>query len=50
MQKIKVNPKTAALLVIDMQNGFVEQGAVFCIAGAKKTTTQIGRASCRERV
>lgn len=37
MQKIKVNPKTAALLVIDMQNGFVEPGAVFCIAGAKKT-------------
>ena len=37
MQKIKVNLKTAALLVIDMQNGFVEQGAVFCIAGAKKT-------------
>lgn len=39
-----VNPKTSAILVIDMQNGFVEPGAVFCIKGAKATIPAIAKA------
>lgn len=37
----KIDPKRAAVLIIDMQKAFVEPGAALCIAGAKKTVPGI---------
>ena len=37
-------PKTSALVLIDMQNGFVEPDGGLCIAGAKATLPACARA------
>lgn len=41
---VKIDPMRTAMLVIDMQKCFVEPGAVFCIAGAKKTIPPLASA------
>ena len=42
-------PERTALLIIDMEKGFVEPGAALCIAGAKATVPAIARAADEAR-
>ena len=44
-----INPKTAALIVIDMQHGFVDPGSALCVAGAVATVPACARALGRAR-
>lgn len=32
-----INPSSTALVMIDMQNGFIDEASPLCIAGAKKS-------------
>ena len=44
-----INPATAALVVIDMQHGFVDPNSALCVAGAASTVPACARALERAR-
>ncbi|WP_139651204.1 cysteine hydrolase family protein [Raoultibacter phocaeensis] len=44
-----IEPNNAALIIIDMQNGFIERDSSLCIAGAKATLPACSRALDRAR-
>lgn len=44
-----IDPKNAALIIIDMQNGFIESDSSLCIAGAKATIPACSQALDRAR-
>lgn len=44
-----IDPRTAALLVIDMQNGFVDPSSALCVKGAAATVPACSRALDRAR-
>ena len=44
-----INPETAALIVIDMQRGFVDPDSALCVAGAAATVPACARALERAR-
>ena len=47
---VKIDPMRTAMLVIDMQKCFVEPGAVFCIAGAKKTIPTLASGISQKKI
>lgn len=44
-----IDPRKAALLVIDMQNGFIDPNSALCVAGAAATVPTCARALNRAR-
>lgn len=44
-----IDPRTAALVVIDMQHGFVDSSSALCVAGAAATVPACSRALDRAR-
>lgn len=44
-----IDPRTAALLVIDMQNGFIDPASTLCVAGAAATVPACAAACDRAR-
>lgn len=46
-----IDPRTAALLIIDMQNGFIDHDSSLCVAGAEATVTACSKAlACARRL
>lgn len=44
-----IDPRNAALIMIDMQNGFIDPGSALCVAGAAATVPACARALERAR-
>lgn len=44
-----IDPKRCALVMIDMQNGFIDPSSALCVAGAEQTVPACARALARAR-
>lgn len=44
-----IDPKRAALIMIDMQNGFIDESSSLCVAGAEATVPACARALAKAR-